>query len=115
MRIIKAGARLVSWPGANALILKVKQGSSHLLCLSCSVNFCYGATDSAQLLPLSGSLHYTLRLNSAFDGFAQHFVDNMIAEITVNMTAACALTTQKLVTLISALRAGDVQPVADNR
>lgn len=49
--------------------------------------------NSAQLLPISTELHYTLRLDSAFDGFAQHFVDNTIADIRVNMTAACALTT----------------------
>ena len=48
--------------------------------------------NSAQLLPTSTDLHYTLRLDSAFEGFTQHFVDNTLADITVNMTDACALT-----------------------
>ena len=50
--------------------------------------------DNTKLLPSANELHYTLRLDSTFDGFAQHFVDNTIADITVNMTAACALTTE---------------------
>ena len=48
--------------------------------------------NSALLLPSADDLHYTLRLDSAFDGFTQHFVDNTLADITVNMTDACALT-----------------------
>ena len=48
--------------------------------------------DSAQLLPTSDLSQFTLRLDSVFDGFAQHFVDNTLANITVNMTDACALT-----------------------